>query len=143
MSAAFCAWSKLCICPTKIFRPNVCHNHILEQRLKQLLQPRASSTQKALAFRQWDEEEKSRQQHNEPLSNGHEEDSLLYNDDAVSSKGGVLHEEIFIETKSGAEQAGLHDVEAPHSSQQEEGLLAVLKIVDWWEVCRVLLVFAC
>lgn len=89
--------------------------------------------------RQWDEEEKARQQKtNTPAE---EDGPDLGSDDGVSTVGGVLHEEHFVETKSGpgAEQ---NDVEAPHgSSQQEEGLLAVLKIVDWWKVCSICTLF--
>ena len=83
--------------------------------------------------RQWNEEEKARQQHKDDLAE--EDEQAQGSDDAVSTVGGVLHEEHFIETKAGA---GQNDVEAPHgSNQQDKGLLAVLKIVDWWKVCSI------
>lgn len=87
----------------------------------------------SLCHRQWEAEEKSRQQRTVVLAD--HDGQGTDDDDAASTKGGVLHEEDFVETKAGA-GAGGHDVEAPRgSSQQEEGLLAVLKIVDWWKVC--------
>lgn len=89
--------------------------------------------------RQWDEEQKARQ----PKANTLVEQDDLGSDDGVSTVGGVLHEEHFAETKAGpGAGAGQDDVEAPHgSSQDEEGLLAVLKIVDWWKVCSICTLF--
>ena len=82
--------------------------------------------------RQWDEEEKQRQQHTEPVVQAEEEDD---SDDVASTKGGILHEEHFHETKIGqAGQNGHHDLEAA-GSQVEDSMLTVLKIVDWWKVC--------
>lgn len=82
--------------------------------------------------RQWDEEQKARQQKADTVVEQDGQD--LGGDDGLSTAGGVLHEEHFAETKPGA-GAGQNDVEAPHgSSQEEEGLLAVLKMVDWWKV---------
>ncbi|KAL3157342.1 hypothetical protein ABBQ32_011825 [Trebouxia sp. C0010 RCD-2024] len=90
--------------------------------------------------RQWEAEEKSRQQRTVVLAD--HDGQGTDDDDAASTKGGVLHEEDFVETKAGA-GAGGHDVEAPRgSSQQEEGLLAVLKIVDWWKVVQLVLLWA-
>lgn len=89
----------------------------------------------AYCNRQWDEEEKARQQKTVTPAEQRGLD-LESDDDNVSTLGGVLHEEDFTETKArpGA-GVGQYDVEAPHgSSQEEQGLLAVLKIVDWWKV---------
>ena len=90
---------------------------------------------KSAACRQWDEEEKTRQLHTEPVAahNGHEDGDDDDDNDAASTKGGVLHEEDFHETKA---LAGQSDVEAPSggTGKEDEGLLAVLKIVDWWKV---------
>ena len=85
----------------------------------------------SLCCRQWDEEEKARHPKTDTLAEQTGMD-LENDDDDVSTVGGVLHEEDFTETKAGP---GQYDVEAPHGSSQEEtGLLAVLKIVDWWKV---------
>ena len=96
--------------------------------------------------RQWDEEEKARQQKTVTPAEQSSLD-LENDDDSVSTVGGVLHEENFTETKAwpGA-GAGRYDVEAPQgSSQEEQGLLAVFKIVDWWKVRsrRTLLLLVC
>ena len=99
----------------------------------------AHGTLSSHCCRQWDEEEKARQ----PKTDGLPEQTGLdlgddeYDDD-ISTLGGVLHEEDFTETKAGpgpGAGAGQYDMEAPHgSSQEEKGLLAVLRIVDWWKV---------
>lgn len=80
-----------------------------------------------MAVRQWDEEEKQRQL--APASNGEVDEN-----DAGSTKDGVLHEEEFHEIKTTSGLNGQHDLEQPHDSTPEAGLLAVLKIVDWWKV---------
>lgn len=56
----------------------------------------------------------------------------------------MLHEEHFAETKAGpGAGAGQNDLESPPgSSQEEEGLLAVLKVVDWWKVCTLFTLFS-
>lgn len=88
----------------------------------------------SLCYRQWDSEEKSRKQRLVVLAEQDGQGLENDEDDGASTKGGVLHEEDFVETKAGA-GAGGHDVEAPRgSSQQDAGLLAVLRVVDWWKV---------
>ena len=92
--------------------------------------------------RQWDEEEKARQQKTDTVAERNgldvENDDDDDDDDDVRLVGGMLHEEDFTEIKAGSKAGtGQYDVEAPHGSSQEEaGLLAVIKIVDWWKVCN-------
>lgn len=93
--------------------------------------------------RQWDEEEKARQQKTVTLA---EQNALdVGSSDDVSTVRGVLHEEDFTETKAGPKAgAGQYDMEAAHgSSQEDEGLLAVLKIVDWWKVSSICALLLC
>ena len=84
--------------------------------------------------RQWEEEEKQRKQVAEPIPD--HDAAEADDDDTGSTKGGVLHEEGFSETKIVSGHNGQHDLEQAHSSSQhEQGLLEVLKVVDWWKVC--------
>ncbi len=83
--------------------------------------------------RQWGEEEKQRKQVAEPISD--HDAAEADDDDTGSTKGGVLHEEGFSETKLMTRHNAQHDLEQAHSSSQhEQGLLEVLKVVDWWKV---------
>ncbi len=83
--------------------------------------------------RQWEEEEKQRKQIAEPIPN--HDAAEADDDDTGSTKGGVLHEEGFSETKIMNGHDAQHDLEQAHSSSQhEQGLLEVLKVVDWWKV---------
>ena len=83
--------------------------------------------------RQWEEEEKQRKQVAEPIPD--HDAAEADDDDTGSTKGGVLHEEGFSETKMMTGRNRQHDLEQAHSSsQREQGLLEVLKVVDWWKV---------
>ena len=83
--------------------------------------------------RQWEEEEKQRKQVAEPIPD--QDAAEADDDDTGSTKGGVLHEEGFSETKIMNRHNAQHDLEQAHSnSQHEQGLLEVLKVVDWWKV---------
>ena len=85
--------------------------------------------------RQWEEEEKQRKQVADP--NSDPDAAEADDDDTGSTKGGVLHEEGFSETKILTGHITPHDLEQAHSSsQREQGLLEVLKVVDWWKVCN-------
>lgn len=91
--------------------------------------------------RQWEEEEKQRKQVAEP--NPHHDAAEADVDDTGSTKGGVLHEEGFSETKMMTGRNRQHDLEQAHSSsQREQGLLEVLKVVDWWKMIQLLILWA-